>query len=156
MVDFSNSELYINKNKLKNAGAIALIEGILESKDCSMISEINLSYNYLTSECLPTFSRLNDPNFVQIQSLNLSYNDLGPDSMSMLSPMFSTLVHLNLSNTKLNNQSINDFVEQFKLQNIRIEDLDIHSNQVTTEGFYNLMVCLKTNNKVKKLNISKN
>ena len=64
MVDFSNSELYINKNKLKNAGAIALVEGILESKDCSMMSEINLSYNYLTSECLPTFSLLSEPNFV--------------------------------------------------------------------------------------------
>jgi hypothetical protein len=64
IVDFSNSELYLNKNKLKNVGAIALVEGILESQDCSLISEINLSYNYLTSECLPVFSRLSDPNFV--------------------------------------------------------------------------------------------
>jgi hypothetical protein len=56
MVDFSNSELYINKNKLKNAGAIALVEGILESKDFSVMSDINLSYNYLTSECLYAFS----------------------------------------------------------------------------------------------------
>ena len=103
MVDFSNSELYINKNKLKNSGAIAIVEGILETEGCSLMSEINLSYNYLTSECLPYFSKLSNPDFVQIQSLNLSYNDLGPESIKKLSPMFSNLVSLNLSNTKLNN-----------------------------------------------------
>lgn len=39
---------------------------------------------------------------------------------------------------------------------MKLETLDIHSNQITTEGFYRLMVCLKANNKVKTLNISKN
>ena len=39
---------------------------------------------------------------------------------------------------------------------MKLAELDIHSNQITTEGFYKLMVCLKTNNKVRKLNISKN
>ena len=44
----------------------------------------------------------------------------------------------------------------FKNQNMRLGELDIHSNSITSEGFYKLMVCLKTNNKVRKLNISKN
>jgi hypothetical protein len=61
-----------------------------------------------------------------------------------------------LANTKLNNHSIDDFVETFKLQQMKLEYFDIHSNQITTEGFYNLMVCLKINNKVKSLNISRN
>jgi hypothetical protein len=39
---------------------------------------------------------------------------------------------------------------------MKLEYFDIHSNQITTEGFYNLMVCLKINNKVKSLNISRN
>ena len=65
-IDFSNNELNVNKNKLRNQGAAAIIEGILDSKEmgCSLISEINLSYNYLTVECLPLFAKLNDPNWI--------------------------------------------------------------------------------------------
>ena len=67
-IDFSNHEVNVNKNKLRNVGAIAIVEGILESTAIgySLISEINLSYNYLTADCLPYFSLLNDPHFVQI------------------------------------------------------------------------------------------
>jgi hypothetical protein len=58
MIDFSNSEHVVNKNKLRNRGAISIVEGILESYEqgYSLISEINLSYNYLTSDCLPYFA----------------------------------------------------------------------------------------------------
>jgi hypothetical protein len=56
----------VNKNKLRNAGAIAIVEGILESAELghSVIGEINLSYNYLTADCLPHFARLGNPNFI--------------------------------------------------------------------------------------------
>lgn len=47
-IDFSNSDLNINKNKLKNIGVQAIIEGILLSEGQSLISELNFSYNYLT------------------------------------------------------------------------------------------------------------
>ena len=47
-IDFSNSDLNINKNKLKNIGAQAIIQGIMQSDGQSLISELNLSYNYLT------------------------------------------------------------------------------------------------------------
>jgi hypothetical protein len=78
-IDFSNNEMNINKNKLKNIGVQAIVEGILESDEqgCSLISAINLSSNLLTSDCLRQFARLSDPSFVQLNSLNLSYNDLG-------------------------------------------------------------------------------
>lgn len=66
ILDFSNTELNINKNKLKNVGAAALVEGILETEDYSVISEINLSYNYLTSDSLYYFARLDDPDFIQL------------------------------------------------------------------------------------------
>ena len=39
---------------------------------------------------------------------------------------------------------------------MKLQELDIHSNQITTEGLEKLLNCLKTHNKVKKLNISKN
>ena len=76
----------INKNKFKNIGAQAIVEGILESEEhgCSLISAINLGYNLLTSDCLRQFARLSDPSFIQLNSLNLSYNDLGQDSILML------------------------------------------------------------------------
>ena len=65
-IDFSNSEMNVNKNKLRNTGAIAIVEGILESTEVghSVIGEINLSYNYLSADCLPYFAKLSDPNFI--------------------------------------------------------------------------------------------
>ena len=39
---------------------------------------------------------------------------------------------------------------------MKLQDLQIASNSFTSEGLYALLVCLKTNNKVKTLNISKN
>lgn len=44
----------------------------------------------------------------------------------------------------------------FKIQEMKVEYLDFHSNLITSDGFYKLMVCLKINNKVKSLNISRN
>ena len=68
IIDFSNTELNVNKNKLRNIGAAAIVEGILESREngCSLISEINLSYNYLTYECLPVFAMLRNPDWIQL------------------------------------------------------------------------------------------
>jgi len=58
VIDFSNTELNINKNKLRNQGAVAIIDGILGSREqgCSLINEINLSYNYLNADVLPYFA----------------------------------------------------------------------------------------------------
>lgn len=157
-VDFSNSEMNVNKNKLRNAGAIAIVEGILESTDAghSLIGDLNLSYNYLTADCLPYFAQLSDPAFVRLETLNLSYNALGPDSIRILAPMLSSVLCLNLSNTKLNNQSISDFVALYQEQKMCLRELDLHSNQITADGFYELLSCLKSNNKVSKLWLAKN
>lgn len=76
--------------------------------------------------------------------------------MKTLGPLLPSLVSLNLSNTKLNNQSINDFTSIFHKSEMSLTELDLHSNQITAEGFSKLIVCLKTNNKVRALNISKN
>jgi GH25 family lysozyme M1 (1,4-beta-N-acetylmuramidase) len=47
IIDLSNSESNVNKNKLRNAGVAAIIDGILEStkQGHSLINELNLSYN---------------------------------------------------------------------------------------------------------------
>jgi len=37
-----------------------------------------------------------------------------------------------------------------------LKTLDISANGITSEGFFTLMICLKTNNKVTDLNISHN
>lgn len=87
-----------------------------------------MSNNYLTGDCLHHFARMNDLNFVRLQCLNLSYNALGPDAFKLLQPILSPIVQLNLANTKLNNQSIDDFVEMFKVQEMKVEYLDLHSN----------------------------
>ena len=91
-----------------------------------------------------------------MQNLNLSYNDLGEGTISMLQPILSSVVELNLASTKLTNTSIDDLVTCFREQEMKLMFLDIHSNQVTTDGFYKLLACFKANNKVKSLNISRN
>jgi hypothetical protein len=66
VIDFSNTELNVNKNKLRNQGAVAIIEGILMSTEhgCSLINEINLSYNYLNADVLPYFAQLRNPDWI--------------------------------------------------------------------------------------------
>lgn len=64
ILDFSNTELNVNKNKLRNVGAVAIVAGILETEGCSLISEINLAYNYLTADSLPFIAKLNNPDFI--------------------------------------------------------------------------------------------
>ena len=111
VLDFSNSELENpNKNKLRNQGAIAIVRGILEStkQGYSVLNELNLAYNFLTADCLPYFAALNDPDFIRLETLNLSYNALGPDTFRLLKPMLGQVVNLNLSNTKLTNMSMHD------------------------------------------------
>ena len=105
IIDFSNNELNVKKNKLRNLGANAIVEGILESTEqgCSLISEINLSHNCLTYDCLPNFAKLSDPDWIQLQNLNLSNNDLGSDTIRTLMPVLSSVITLNLASTKLNN-----------------------------------------------------
>ena len=49
-----------------------------------------------------------------------------------------------------------DFSQIYKHQEMSLKELEIHSNQITTDGLYKLMLCLKTNNKVRKLNVSRN
>ena len=86
------------------------------------------------------FAKLADPEFVQIQSLNLSYNDLGPDTIRMLGPILGSVIELNLASTKLNNQSMYDLANLFTVQEMELKHLDLHSNAITSEGFFTLLV----------------
>lgn len=86
----------------------------------------------------------------------MSFNDLGPDSIRILGPVLGSVVELNLAGTKLNNQSMADFAELYVKQEMMLQLLDLHSNQITTEGFVHLAGFLKSNNKVRQLNLSRN
>lgn len=61
-----------------------------------------------------------------------------------------------MSNTKLNNDSIKDFVDTFRNNKMYLQELYLHSNQFTAEGFANLLSILEIYNKVRKLNVSRN
>lgn len=76
--------------------------------------------------------------------------------MRILAPTLPTVLSLNLSNTKLTNQSISDFVALYSQQRMALRELDLHSNMITAEGFHELLGCLETNNKVSKLWLAKN
>jgi len=49
-----------------------------------------------------------------------------------------------------------DFEECFKMQRMSIEEFFIHDNHITSQGFEQLLLCLKAYNKVRILNVSKN
>lgn len=44
----------------------------------------------------------------------------------------------------------------YSQQKMSLKEFDIHSNNITAEGFNELLVCLETNNKVSKLWLAKN
>jgi Ran GTPase-activating protein (RanGAP) involved in mRNA processing and transport len=158
-IDFGNCELNTNKNKLRNIGAVSLVHGILESKHgqgYSLISEINLSYNYLTQECLPYFAKLCDPSFIQVKNLNLSFNALGSDAIKILEPIIPNLTVLNLNGCKLNNSSMSHLADIFNNERVLLEELYLNNNNITTDGFHRLIVQLKTHNRVRHLNFSHN
>lgn len=124
-IDFGNTDLNVRKNKIRNKGAKAIVDGILESyrHGCSLISEIHLGYCFLTSECLVDFAKLSNPEWIQLQSLNLSYNDLGPETIGILTPILPSIITLNLNGTKLNNESMQDLAQCFKIQEMKLQEL---------------------------------
>lgn len=67
-----------------------------------------------------------------------------------------SLLDLNLAHTKLTDRSISDLANLYKTQDMPLQSLDLHGNAITSDGFENLMNCLKANNKIKHLNLSKN
>lgn len=66
------------------------------------------------------------------------------------------MVNLNLANTKLNNASMLDLQDIFRDQAMKLSNLEIASNQITAEGFRVLMMTLKTTNKVRRLDLTRN
>ena len=88
--------------------------------------------------------------------MNLSHNDLGPETIEILGETLSSVVELNLSYTKLTSQSMVDLSTLYRKQDMKLRSLDISGNSINTDGFYELLVCLKTNTRVKSINLSRN
>lgn len=68
----------------------------------------------------------------------------------------NSLLELNLGHTKLTDRSISDLSNLYKTQDMPLQSLDLHGNSITSDGFESLVYCLKANNRVKSLNLSKN
>ena len=66
------------------------------------------------------------------------------------------LLSLKLASTKLTNQRMMDLTSIYRCQTMKLKELDLSGNQITSAGFKTLMNCLKASNKVKKLNLSRN
>lgn len=49
-----------------------------------------------------------------------------------------------------------DLTNAFRKHELPLQLLDLHSNNITTEGLYRLLMCLKADNQVKTLNVSRN
>jgi len=66
------------------------------------------------------------------------------------------LKELQLSNTRLNNKSLNDVSEYFAKHKFQFLHLNLSSNNFSAEGFFKLLNALKNNQVLRKLNLSRN
>lgn len=79
--------------------------------------------------------------YLDLQVLDLSNNELGNESATYLRPVIKTLVHLNLSGTKLGREGCTDLADAFNMLNQdnfckgSIKHLDISNNKFDAEGF---------------------
>ena len=90
-------------------------------------------------------------------ALNLSDNDLGPDFISILGyESIRNLRELILSNTRMNNKSLTDLADYHTHHKFHILNLDISSNAFTIEGVMKLLNSMKSNQILRKLNLSRN
>lgn len=163
-LDLGNSTNVVkNRNHIHNEGLAAIIEGIAQSKDYSLIQELYLSYCSLTAEGIQRFARIQMSGVqMNLQILDLSSNDLGSEAPTYLRDVIPTLISLNLSHTKLGKKGAIDLAVYLKEATNRnngfaiMRNLDLSHNNITSAGFLKLVSRMKKSSALLYLNFSYN
>ena len=113
-IDLGNSDNIKNRNRIYDEGLEALVEGMAQTPNYCIISEIHLQSACITGEGLKIFSRLHNQK-IDLQILNLANNDLGNSPAFCLKDFIGKLVSLNLSNTKLGIKGCLELTKHFKI-----------------------------------------
>lgn len=80
----------------------------------SIISELHLQSACITSNGLKAFEMI-DPTKIDLQILDLGYNDLGNDAAQYLQFVIPSIVSLNLSSTKLGQRGCLELAKSFNI-----------------------------------------
>ena len=163
-LDLGNScNVVKNRNPIHDEGLAAIIEGIAQSKDYSLIQELYLSYSSITAEGLQRFARIPMSGVeMNLQILDLSYNDLGSVAPTYLRDVIPTLISLNLSHTKLGKKGAVDLAAYLKEATAKnngfaiMRNLDLSHNNITSAGFLKLVGRMKKSSALLSLNFSYN
>ena len=162
-LDLGNSDAVKNRNRIHNEGLAAIIEGIAQSKDYSLIQELYLSYCGITTEGIKRFARIQLSGIqMNLQILDLSNNELGSEGPTHLRHVIPTLLSLNLSNTKLGRKGAIDLALYLKEATHEndgfaiMRNLDLSHNNITSTGFLKLVSRMKKSSALLYLNFSFN
>jgi Ran GTPase-activating protein (RanGAP) involved in mRNA processing and transport len=121
-VDFGNSDIMNNRNRIYDEGFIGLIEGIIKSNE-SLISELYLQSACITGDGLCALSMMSH---VDLQVLDLSHNDLGNEGAYYLKNVMGTLMNLNLASTKIGLKGISELSKAMgSEESPRLKHLDL-------------------------------
>jgi hypothetical protein len=98
---------------------------------------------------------------IDLQVLDLAYNDLGSESAIHLQHVIPTLVSLNLCSTKLGLKGclelarhFNFYSEEHGIQHTALKYLDLSNNNIGAEGFNRLIQKLRYSTQLLQLNVS--
>lgn len=153
IIDLGNSDNIKNRNRIYDEGVVAIIKGIADS-GISVVSELHLTAASITDKGLKSLSLLQSCK-MDLQVLDLSNNDLGNNVSRCLSPVFKSLVSLNLSSTKMGKLGCLDLAHNVT-QGHSLKYLDLSSNNIEAEGFCQLVFQLKSSASLLTLNVSNN
>lgn len=94
---------------------------------------------------------------VDLQVLDLSHNDIGNEGAYYLKNVMGTLVHLNLSTTKIGLKGISELSKAIGAEESpRLKHLDLTMNNIESEGFSKVLLKLKSLTKLTTLLVSDN
>jgi Ran GTPase-activating protein (RanGAP) involved in mRNA processing and transport len=166
-IDVGNFDTIKNRNRIHNEGLTAIVEGIVKSVETtgqSLISQIQLQQSSLTGEGMVNFLKFSSvKQYVDIQILDLSNNELGPETPIFLEELIDSLIQLNLAGTKLGSKGAYQFAkllraeaEAKKCNRGKLRYLDISNNNIGTNGLQKIVGRLKKSQTLVNLNVSGN
>ena len=132
-------------NKISDQLLNSLKNGCLDLSDCQISDEI-------LQDILPLLSILN------ITSLDLSSNDIGPAGATSLAKTLETntsITELYFLDNNIENTGAKSIAEALKI-NTSIKKLDLYGNDLGPTGTLALAVALKTNTSIEELHLGDN
>lgn len=161
-----NYKLYF-MDRINDAQCEILFEILLDYADS--VIHIDLSHNHITAESMPAMAAFVQ-NAVNLESINLQHNEIGPTGAQILFEALERLVHdeddngslcyLNLEGNKIKSEGImgitaedllevegvSSKIQRFLSNNTKLQEFNLNDNQIDEVGIIELISQLNPNN----------